>query len=457
MFSRFDKISLPIYQAQMNDLVLFYAPGCLVGIDLNWVTHFEQLLIEQKKQNTGNPDPQFYEVVRELIQASSGAVEAWQTKHQATFRPHCLTLYPQNDCNLACSYCFSTSFRDIKQKQLSLPAVSAAARMVSENCQTDHQPLTVVLHGGGEPSLDIQWVKQALKLMEGIAESAQVPIFRYIATNGVMSEEKAEWLAQHFDLIGLSCDGPDSIQQVQRPLRNGQNSSLHVKRMAEIMHKAGKPLHIRVTITPQSMPVQAEIAAYICEQLYPQEIHVEPVYAGSDSQAYFKPEEAGPFVKAFLEAREIAMGYGIPWQTSGSRPGEIHGPYCQVLRDVLQLIPGDRVVSCFKTCNAEQAFQNNTLIGVFDPVNETIRLDFEQVQQTQAAVLDHWLFDDRCKGVDCFNFYHCVRTCPDDCALDPTASMNRFRCWLNQEFTASKISGITQINANRKPVWLAKL
>lgn len=47
----------------------------------------------------------------------------------------------------------------------------------------------------------------------------------------------------------------------------------------DAVHLANKPLHVRVTITPQTINRQTEIAEYVCQRLRPQEIHVEAVYA----------------------------------------------------------------------------------------------------------------------------------------------------------------------------------
>jgi uncharacterized protein len=237
-----------------------------------------------------------------------------------------------------------------------------------------------------------------------------------------MSAEKAAWLAARFDLIGLSCDGPAAIQSMQRPLRGGASSTPYVERTAQIVRDSGRMLHVRVTVTPASLTRQAEIAEYLCQQIKPQEIHIEPVYRVGRAKDGDEMNEAGAFVSAFLEGRAVARRYGIPWLTSGSRPAEIHGPYCQVYRDVLNLVPGDVATACLKLTGADQARQSALLIGAVDGAGG-FTLDQARIETLRRA-----LRVDPPQCATCFNRYHCARGCPESCPLDESTPFSDFRC-----------------------------
>ena len=43
----------------------------------------------------------------ELVRRAAAAQAAWRRLAEAPFAPECLTLYPNNRCNLACGYCFA--------------------------------------------------------------------------------------------------------------------------------------------------------------------------------------------------------------------------------------------------------------------------------------------------------------------------------------------------------------
>ena len=412
--------SLPIFRSDREMECWFYAPGYLVLTGRDQADQFEALLISG---NPGNP------AAVELIRRAKLAVQQRREIEHRPFAPVCLTLYLNNICNLACSYCYSQPETDHPQR-LEMDVIRAAAELVAETCKASQQRMTVVFHGGGEPSLEQSRLEQALEVVEQASQEEEVGLFRYIASNGVMPAEKAAWMARRFDLIGLSCDGPEAVQSRQRPLRSGQSSTAWLESTARLVQQAGKPLHVRVTVTPASMHQQEEIAAYICEQLVPQEIHVEPLYQAGLARAEdcFEAGQAEAFAEAFLRARRIANRHSVRWTTSGSRPAEIHGAYCHVFRQVLNLIPNGEATACFLLSRAEQLQQSSMAIGGFDPLSKRYILNQERVDGLQEG-----LSRQPTKCADCFNQFHCTRGCPDLClANDPDAGEGEFRCRVNR-------------------------
>jgi uncharacterized protein len=306
-----------------------------------------------------------------------------------------------------------------------------------------------------------------------VAAEHDVMPFRYVATNGVLSQEKAVWLAHHFDLVGLSCDGPADIHNRQRADGNGRGTLHILERTAHILHEEGRPFHVRATITRGSLHRQAEIAEYIGRQLSPDEIHFEPAYLGgrTDAATGLDIEDAGAFVSHFLEAQAVARGMGVPLLGSGSRPGSLHGPYCHVFRNVVNLVPGEGSASsgqgvrltgvasaCFKLTGAAMSREKGAVIGALDPDSGGFEIDHRRVQalrrQLDAAMPE---------CVDCFNRYHCARECPDQCPLDCDPDGGRslepgFRCHVQKAITlanlqesASRLWAQAQANQSKEP------
>lgn len=438
--------------------MLYYTPGCLAGVQTDSASELDGHLALESEHGR---KPRFLpsdggitltEAAQTLVQAALTVEQAWEKHLSKPFTPVCLTLYPHNRCNLACSYCFSGASPAWQKESLSLNAAHAAAQMVAKNCLLQNQPMTVVFHGGGEPTLDLVWVAHALEIVESTASNNQVRLFKYIATNGVMSERKARWLAEHFDLIGLSCDGPEEIQSIQRPLRNGQSSSAFVERTARVVRQSGKPLHVRVTVTPAALHRQTEIAHYLCREIQPQEIRVEPVYRANGNQSYrFQPDNAYRFVEEFFKARQVCRSYHIPWQTSGARLNELHDSYCQIHRSVLQLVPGDCAATCYEVCDESQARQCDLLIGKSDHSGNEFQLNTGHIHRLRdklAAI--------PVSCADCFNRFHCTRACPDHCALTDNSPKGSFRCRVNLQI-AERLLREQASQANSGEVWLLRI
>jgi hypothetical protein len=117
---------------------------------------------------------------------------------------------------------------------------------------------------------------------------------------------------------------------------------------------------------------------------------------------------------------------------SGSRPDTIHGPYCHIFRDTINLVPGGVATACFKVTDAGQVEKKGAVVGALDRGSGRFEVDHGRVRELRELV---GTVPARC--ADCFNRYHCVRECPDLCPLDGDdgASDPGFRCLMAKALT----------------------
>jgi sulfatase maturation enzyme AslB (radical SAM superfamily) len=420
----------PVFRQDLPEISLFYAPGYLAAAHRHFAGELEHQLC--------NTSPS-WSAALSLRDYALSAVKRWdEQNHEKPFVPLCLTLYTSQRCNLACSYCFSQDQNSQQESDLDLDFILEAAEKVIRNCKNAGVPFTLVVHGGGEPTLDSR-LPQILTAVTQAVSRHEIGCFRYLATNGVMSEETASWAVQTFDEIGLSCDGPPDIQTAQRPLKNGQSSMDKVKQMAAILRACNKPLHIRATITSQTLERMPEIAAYLFGTLHADEVRVEPVFQGgrTHTENNISPELAEKFCLSFLEARRIAASYGKRWLSTGSRPGEIHGRYCQVTRDVLHLLPGNGVSACFKIGSRRQAQALG--MDIRDGSTPVFSVDKNRVRTLQSKLTHE---DPACET--CINHYHCARGCPDICPAFSNPGTDGLRCKINRMLTTALLQELAR-------------
>lgn len=428
----------PIFRWDNSEYATFYAPGYLCVVARAEADMF---------QRTIGPGGTGMACGSELWRRAGQAVAEAERWRDGSFEPECLTLYLNNECNLNCTYCYADPARQ-PARRLDLELISAAAEVVAAACRRRARPLTIVFHGGGEPALHRDRLKQALNRVRAIAARNDVRTFLYIATNGVLPEADAVWLAREFDLVGLSCDGPAEIHDRQRHCWDGSGSLHLLERTGRILRGEGCRLHVRATITRDSLTRQAEIAQFICQRFSPEEIHFEPVYLGGRTgvPAGLEARHAAKFVLGLMEAQSVALAQGVPLSYSGTRPGTLHGPFCHPFRNVINLVPGvapDRdsagvATACFKLNDAGRVREARACIGAMNAESGRFEIDGQRVQVLRRRLA---LAPSTCDG--CFNLYHCARQCPDNCPLDGSLALlpreePGFRC-IVQKALASAI------------------
>jgi sulfatase maturation enzyme AslB (radical SAM superfamily) len=451
-------LRIPVYRGDYGEYSLFYAPGYLCVVhpaDAGWL---QQIIISTALSGVPTAgdilaDSRGYAIGQALFAMAVRALQEAASRHTAPFMPECLTLYPQSDCNLRCVYC-QNERGFLAGAALDEELITAGAMLVAENCHRLGRTFYAVFHGGGEPLLDRRRVAGTVAVINRVAIEQGVPCFRYVATNGVLSTEDAVWLARHFDLVGLSCDGPPDIQDRQRPRRDGGTTAGAVERTARVLRQEGTHFHVRTTITSATVRRQAEIVEYLCRALAPEEIRFEPAYRGGRiaDAAGLAAEQAEEFVAHFLYARRVASAQGIPLSQSGSRPAELHGPYCNVFRQVLNLTPAGWASACFDVVDAT-VLRRPVMIGAFSRVTGRYEIDHGAIDRLRQRLV---ITSDHCAG--CFNDQHCVRECPDRCPLDAAANVRGsdtdgepgFRCLVH------KALAFAHLKSAADALWAAK-
>lgn len=388
--------ALPLFRLTRGGATVFYAPGHVA-----------------------------HEFSEELAGRAAEAQAAWQRLAEAPFAPQCLTIYLNNRCNLACEYCYAAAGRGQAAPPIGERAALGAARLVARCCADKRQSMHLVLHGGGEPALD--W-ESAIRLVEGtraIAAEAGVGCFAVLATNGVMPPERAAWMGRQLDLVEISCDGPPEIQDRQRPLPGGGPTSPHVERTARALRQAGVRFLVRATITPRTVERQAAIVAYLHQVLGAVEMRFEPVYR----MEAFAPERAEWFAGHFLAAQREARARGCDLSFAGARLDEIHGPFCDVLRDTLHLLPDGTATACFFATDGRAAEAAGLAIGKWDEPRGEYTLDMDRIAAHRRKALD---LPAACRA--CIAACHCARECPEHCAVTGAAPETpSFRCLVQRQ------------------------
>ena len=398
---------LPIFHLSAGERDCLYVPGYVAVLSPEAVAKIRT----SWEETTAIDDSGLQKMADRLVRLAKKVNETWKARANSRFVPECLTIYLSNRCNCACTYCYAKVEKRNHSSIITKETVKSAAELVAYHCHEEGKPFRVVFHGGGEPTIHWQLLQQLVAITQRVAATHKIEWWGYIATNGVLPKEKVLWLADHFNAIGISCDGPPDIQDRQRPRYDGVPSSPFIKETARLLVEKKKDFSVRTTITPETVARQVEIVTYLQKVLGTDEIWFEPLYnIKREGEKGFSPEEAPLFVENFIAAEQKARELGCKLLYSGVRLDELHSTYCDVTRNVLHLIPNNAATACFFDVNDQAFHSHNTKIGYHDEETSTFILD-------QRAIATHrrrsMKIPERC--LDCINIYHCVRECPEIC------------------------------------------
>jgi len=331
------------------------------------------------------------------------------------FSPHCLTVFPHNHCNLYCKYCYSNGGKSRKLKIIDPEVVGIAASMIIQNSKKKGNQLILGFHGGCEPLINFEIIKQCIQKIDQICLKADVNLILHITTNGVISQKIAKESSKLFNSITISCDGPSFIHDVNRKTINGKPTLDIVQRTGQIFLKEMKyPQYLRVrsTIVRSSIFQMEEIVKYFGENWRGlRYLQVEPIYDRGRGGSKIEPDQ---FVIRFIKSRRLVAKFGINLIYAGSRPTEIHDRFCPIKQENMTVTPDGYLTSCFCITEHKTNQDDRFLYGFFQKENNKFLVNQDRLHSIQETLKEDII---RCKN--CFNRNHCSRGCPEVCPLEP--------------------------------------
>jgi sulfatase maturation enzyme AslB (radical SAM superfamily) len=418
---------LPVFLIQDGERMVLYTPGYYFRINSISPEKIPPLL----------NDPGFIEDIDTrnnitgLLRRAREVNQIRERKKLEPFLAECLTIHVGDECNLNCSYCYSKKQIRVSKNLSGFPDLKAVEKVfnhIAGELSESQGKITVAYHGAGEPTFHWQQLRETVERIKSMAASSGIQVFNYIATNGCLTSEQADWLGFNMDLIGISCDGPPDIQSAQRPGLG--EKYLSIKEVCNRILNQGGRFEIRATITKKTYHRQKEIASYLIQELKAKSIRIEPVYFSGDDR--FMEEDAVSFFENFKEAQQYAFQYGVNIEYSGVRINELHSTYCDVLRNTLRLTPESATRNCFARMERKKDFVTGSCME-----NGS---EFRISSDIQSLKLKALQIPEECE--ECINVFHCSRGCPDFCIYEKQSHENHpdpFRCRLHKLITIDHI------------------
>lgn len=353
------------------------------------------------------------------------------------FRPHEVTLFLTTKCNLRCTYCYADGgSRDIDMPdEIAEAAINCA---VANALAVNRNDFILGFHGGGEPTFNWRAMCHAVDYAKSAAQNNGLEVKIHTASNGVLSLEQREYIINNFTGVNISMDGPEDIQNKQRPLPNGEGSFQRVMQSLRHFHEVGFPFGIRVTLTAEATERLPEITRFFKEE-FPNldQLHVEPVWQCGRclSTGETTPEEER-FIEKFTQAYQIAKGLGYRLFYSGARPDVITSKFCAAPGDGFSVTPEGYVTSCYEVDDRQDARAELFHYGYYDTNQHDFVFNMSKIDRLRKL---HVANLEYCQN--CFCKWHCAGDCLAKALKDRQGDSHSGspRCNINRAITAMQI------------------
>jgi uncharacterized protein len=316
------------------------------------------------------------------------------------FRPVGLTLLMTNQCQLRCAYCYAAA-GDSPPRHLSLETGYAAIDYAYESIKrANHPKFHISLHGGGEPTLP--W--ERMKALVAYAKEKPIPTEFALTSNGIWSEQQAQWITAYIDSVGISVDGSPRTQDSQRPMTSGAASSGRVMETLRDLEANHRPYRLRLTAMPPFDHLSEDVR-FLCENTRCRRMQVEAAFNPERGGSYrHEVEEGMQFVQAFLAAQRVAEQYGRQLRCVGSDVGKVTAVPCGALFNTLVVTPQNNIVACFEVVDDSHPLAQLATIGSVTP--QGVEIDEEARSRLREKIAER-----RASCRDCPCYWSCAGGC----------------------------------------------
>lgn len=188
------------------------------------------------------------------------------------------SLNVSHDCNLACRYCYGGGGTYVGEKCYMSKEIGELS--IDRLCEwSEGKEEVYVTFFGGEPLLNMKLIKHVVAYGDEKGDSEGKKIRYSITTNGtLLTEEIVNFFNEHTFSVLISMDGPQSIQDVNRPFKNGKGSyEVAVPKIRKLISARKGNVTARATLTRDCMSLDTIIEGL--RDVGFKYVHIEPVTA----------------------------------------------------------------------------------------------------------------------------------------------------------------------------------
>ncbi|HRI64914.1 MAG TPA: radical SAM protein [Polyangium sp.] len=366
------------------------------------------------------------------------------------YKPTKVTLFPTNDCNLACTYCYSRAGETNERLRPEL-AKKAIDILIQNALDLGREHIQVNFHGGGEPFHNFDLVRGAIEYGRAQCAKSGLRLSSHAATNGILNPQQLEWLCDHLDAVSISIDGPPDVQDVQRPLKllnrsSSRRSSDFVVATIRFLESRSKRYGLRCTITDTNVDRLRDLVDFFRAETSVRSAQLEPVFVtGRCHSSGIGGLDARRFLTALVDAYDYGMERGFELRYSGSTLWSRRESFCGADGRNFFLTPEGHVSACNEVSRKSDYHADRYIVGQLNNAGM-------QIDETKVSLLRQRRLHNLPNCQTCFAKHNCA----GDCAVkmdDPFDTTTNERCYVNRGILLHQMRRVlTKTNKQRETV-----
>lgn len=309
------------------------------------------------------------------------------------FRKNVISIFMNDYCNMRCIYCPVHSDGAVYGVHRTSQVIDLRFARCGVRDYFRQQPNGGVrFFSNGEPTLSFDH----MKTIHGYSkEVAGASVFVELQTNGLFSEDVAHWVSERVDMLWVSLDGLEDVQEIHRPTRSGRPSFPIIDRNIRIAVNGGRTkVGLRPTIGKANVDKMRDLVDYA---LQTGAVAVYPYPWVSYLRRVAGQSSLREFADSFLEVRAYAHSVAIHFETiftvNFDEQIEVN---CRALLPVPHLTP-DGYVSCCDMMNSGNGLLPDLLYGRYDPSAEKIHYFEDKIAKIRSRNVSNLA---ACSGCD---------------------------------------------------------
>ena len=330
-----------------------------------------------------------------------------------------LALGLTKNCTLDCLYCHAGGG---KEEYMPLEILCSSIQYAFDNVQKNNlRGVNVSFAVGGEPTTNWKLFTTCIEKIKENSNKYKIPFHLSITTNGYYGLNKRKFIADNFNNVLLSLDGPPEIQNLHRPTKTGKESYFVVRDSALFFIENAKSFAIRSTVSNISVKKMPQIVEFFVQEFGNNyDLVFEPLVplGKAISNAFLISEPLQEdFIEYFIQAKELGKTLGLKTKTSAAHQKRLVTSFCGAMSiPSFTVTPKGIVTTCERDCEGELYWY-----GKFLPESKNFIFDEERIDHNKSLLE----MPDKCH--DCFCKWHCAGDCPD------VRTIGYNRCYVNKK------------------------